>query len=99
VTTGPGTGRVSTSETVRGLLAALQRAERAPSVGITEERIGSIVVPLLRLDLPRCDEYPTTEAAFTAALDFHTRFRIYRDAPADNLVAALASSNSEKGSK
>ena len=99
MTTGPGTGRLSTSETARMALSALVKAERQSYVGITEERVGSLVVPLLRIELPRGEEYATTEDAFVAMLDFHSRFKMYRDAPADNLVSALASSVEKREGK
>lgn len=92
MTTGPGTGRLSTSETARAALAALQRSERVPDFGITEERgPGGLVVPLFRANVPMCDEYPSALGAFTALLAFHTSWKAYRDAEADNLTAALHS--------
>jgi hypothetical protein len=76
MTTGPGTNRLSTSETARAALAALQRAPRAPSFGVTEERgPGGLVVPLFRCEIPVCDEYPSSEIAFRAMLDYRQRFR------------------------
>lgn len=91
MTTGPGTARLSSSEAARRALdvaeAMASRAPRVPSFGVTEERgPGGLVVPLFRCEIPVCDEYPTSEKAFAAILDFRQRFR------ADDLAARLAAS-------
>ena len=95
MTTGPGTGRLSTSESARGFKdiaeALAQRSARVPSFGVTEERgPGGLVVPLFRCDIPVCDEYPTSESAFAAMLDYRQRFRA--DVEPDTLHADLQAS-------
>jgi hypothetical protein len=95
MTTGPGTGRVSTSEAYRDLASIADnlshRAPRAPSFGVTEERgPGGVVVPLFRCEVPVCDEYPTSEKAFAAMLDYRQRFRA--DVEVDTLTTDLAAS-------
>lgn len=97
MTTGPGTGRLSTSETARAALAALTRQHRVPTFGITDERgPGGVVVPLFRCEIPVCDEYPTSEAAFRAMLEYRQRFRA--DVEVDTLTSDLAASV-DKGAK
>lgn len=97
MTTGPGTSRLNATEAARRALdiaeAQAQRV-RVPSFGVTEERgPGGLVVPLFRCEIPVCEEYPTSQAAFAAMLDYRQRFRA--DVDADTLHADLKASVGE----
>jgi hypothetical protein len=94
MTTGPGTGRLSTSETARLALEALTaKAPRAAVFGITEERApGGVVVPLFRAEVPKCDEYPTTLEAYDALIVFHRLWRAYVLEDLPSLAAQLEAS-------
>jgi hypothetical protein len=92
MTTGPGTGRVSTSETVRGLLAALQTPrtpappESSVTIGTTAKRIHTWEIVVRGEDVGECMRKART---LDGALSAHYSHEL--EAP-DNLGAALAAS-------
>jgi hypothetical protein len=86
---------VSTSEAYRDLVGIADnlshRLPRVPSHAVTEERgPGGIVVPLYRGEIPVCDEFPSSELAFQAMLNYRQRFRA--DVEVDTLTTDLAAS-------
>lgn len=81
MTTGPNTGRLSTTEAARRALdlaeAMVARSTRVPTFGITDERgPGGIVIPLFRCEIPVCDEFPDSGQAYAAALGYYSEFRL-----------------------
>ena len=75
-TTETHTPRLTVSEVARALLERPDRAPRVPTFSIKQEPApGKTVVTAIDVYVPVCDEYPTTEQAFAAALDFTERAR------------------------
>jgi hypothetical protein len=63
-------------EVTLAALAPSPRAARAPSFKLKDVTApGKTTVTEVEIDVPVCDEYPTAELAFAAALDFTARAR------------------------
>ena len=91
MTTGPGTGRLSTSEVARALL---ERPERNPKPSFSVERVkgvGGATVVEWHVTIPVCPEYPTAAAAFQAAIRFGDGFDL-KYGPKDTLLEDLQAS-------
>lgn len=91
MTTGPGTSRVSTSETVRGLLLALQ-TPRAPAppestveIGVTAKRLHTWTVTVRGEDVEAC-------ARLAQRLDDELAAKFASELDTDTLAADLARS-------
>lgn len=94
MTTGPGTGRLSTSETARGLLAVVEaQAHRTPSppecaveIGTTAKRIHTWTITVRGEDVDEC-----ARKAKLIDADLSAMFAHEMEEP-DNLAAQLAAS-------
>lgn len=91
MTTGPGTGRVSTSEVTRGLLAALQ-TPRAPAppestveIGVTAKRLHTWTITVRGEDVNEC-------ARVAQRLDDELAAKYAHELDTDTLAADLARS-------
>lgn len=99
MTTGPGTGRVSTSETIRGLLAAMQTPrqpappESSVTIGTTAKRIHTWEIVVRGEDVGECMRKART---LDDALAAHYSHELES---ADNLGAQLAASIVQKDAK
>lgn len=64
------------------------RSDKQPTFGVTEEKgPGGIVVPLLRCDVPVCEEFPESDLAFNAMLRYHLAFAEHRRQISDGALA------------